>query len=220
MRRAALAIGSTALAVTAFPMAALAAPPDVFKDAQGNVYIHGTTATGLGQQASATTSETLSRRVRAGYCGEVRLAETSTLPNIGDSWTVSGSTRTRASLPVITDRAQLPRCSGNAFTPALSGAITTAGGFVDSTTTSPRVFLVGYTPGISYDVAFNDVNASQNLRPNACGFFRIANTDANPVPAELTISSTTYTVSTLQTAAPPLCQRVGNTYIRYNPTNW
>ncbi len=205
---------------TIAPLVHAVPPPDVFKDAQGNVYIHGTTAANLGQQASATTSENLSRRVRAGFCGEIRLAESSTLPSVGDSWSIGATTRTRSSLPQITDRAQLPRCSNAAFTPALSTAITSAGGFVDATTSSPRVFLTGYTPGVSYEVTFNDVSASQNLRPNACGFFRIANTEANPVPASLTIGSTTYTVSTLQVAAPPICQRVGNTYVRYNPVTW
>jgi len=195
-------------------------PPDIFKDAQGNVYIHGATATSLGQQASVTTSANLSRRVRAGFCGEIRLAESSALPSIGDSWTVGTTIRTRSSLPQITDRAQLPRCSGNSFTPSLSDAITSAGGYVDSTTTSPRVFLVGYTPGISYEVTFNDVSSSQNLRPNACGFFRISNTERNPIPATLTIGGTSYTVADLTTATPPLCRSEGGGHILYIPSSW
>lgn len=212
------------LAASALPaiasMAQAAPPPDVFKDSLGNVYIHGTTASSLGGSASATTSEKLTRRVRAGYCGEIRLATSSTLPNIGNSWTVNSVTRTAASLPSITVREELPRCSGNAFTPALSSAITSAGGYVDNTTSVPRIVLTGFTPGISYDVRFNDVSASQNLRPNECGFFRISNTERNPIPAVLTIGGTDYTVANLTTASPPLCRREGSSYVRYNPANW
>jgi hypothetical protein len=218
------ALFASALAVSALPAIApfvqAAPPPDVFKDSLGNVYVHGTTANNLGELAAATTSEKLTRRVRAGYCGEIRLATSSTLPSIGDSWTVGASTKLRTGLVSITMREDLPRCSGNAFTPALSTAITTAGGYIDATTSVPRVFLTGFTPGISYDVMFNDVFASQNLRPNECGFFRIPNTERNPVPASLTIGGTSYTVASLTTATPPLCRREGTGYVRYTPDSW
>lgn len=217
-----LLLGTATIASSALPAAA-APPPDVFKDARGNVYVIGTVAQTLASDASARiqTDQSLTRRVRAGYCGEVRLATSSTLPSIGDSWTINGQTRTRAALPSITSRELLPRCSGNAFAPALDASTTTAGGYIDNTASVPRVFLVGYSPGISYDVDFNDVNSSQAARPNQCGFYRLSNTEANPLPSTLTISGTNYTVSSLTVADPPLCQRGSSgQYVRYNPMSW
>jgi hypothetical protein len=136
--------GAAALVLSTIAQVASASPPpDVFKDNRGNVYIHGGLATTLAGQASARaqTDEAYSRNLRAGYCGEIRLATSSTLPSIGDSWTINGQTKLRSSLPVISDRNLLPRCSSNAFIPALDSSITSAGGFIDNTSTSPKVYL-------------------------------------------------------------------------------
>jgi len=217
-----LLVGLTVLAPL-FPSPALSAtPPDVFKDSNGNVFIHGTTATALGSSSRYSTSEDLVRTVRAGYCGEVRLSTSTTLPSIGNTWRVgTGASKLRSSLVSITTTADLPRCRGNAFTPALSAAISTAGGYIDNTTAVPRVYLTGSSPGVSYSVTFSDVDTSVALRPNQCNFFRLSNTSSNPLPASLTIGSTGYTVASLTTAAPPLCQRQANgSYLRYIPTTW
>ncbi|NJL54687.1 hypothetical protein HC928_05450 [bacterium] len=215
---------ASAIVLGSVTVAQAAPPPDVFKDARGNVFVHGTTATTMNGQANARLglNEPLSRSVRAGYCGEIRLSTSSTLPSIGDSWTIGATTRTRAALVSITDRALLPRCSGNAFSPALTSAITSAGGFIDATTTTPRVFLTGYTAGVSSDVLFNDVDASRSASANQCGFYRFTNSEANPLPATLTINGMDYTVSSLTVADPPLCQRnaAGTGYVRYNPLSW
>lgn len=214
-------LGAGSILFSAIAPALAAPPPDVFKDSDGNVYIHGSTAAGLGTNAAASTSEDLVRRVQAGYCGEIRLSTSSSLPAIGNSWTVGGTTRARASLPSITDPDLLPTCRNAAWTPVLTAAITAAGGFVDNSVSGrDRVFLLGYSSGVSQEVTFNDVADSQRLRANSCGFVRISNTAANPVPNTLTIAGQTYTVSSLTTAAPPLCRREGSSYVQYTPESW
>jgi len=203
-----------------FPSLA-APPPDVFRDSDGNVYVHGTTAAGLATNATASTSEDLVRRVQAGYCGELRLSTSSSLPSIGDSWTVGGTSRARASLPSITDSDLLPTCRNATWTPALTPAITAAGGFIDNSVTGrDRVYLLGFSSGVSQEVTFNDVSETQRLRTNACGFVRISNTAANPVPDTLTISGQSYTTTSLTVAAPPLCRREGAGYVQYTPESW
>lgn len=222
--RAGAIFGAAVVAVTAALPAFAAPPPDVFKDSRGNVYVHGTLATTLNNQTSARieTDEALTRKIRAGYCGEVRISTSSSLPNIGTSWTIGGTTRQLANLPSVTAREMLPRCSGNAFAPTLTSEMTSAGGYVDNTGNVPRVYLVGYTVGVSQDVMFNGVNASQSARPNQCGYYRISNTEANPIADTLTINGTDYTVASLTVADPPLCQRGanGSSYVRYNPLSW
>jgi len=214
-------LGAGSVLFSALAPVLAAPPPDVFKDSDGNVYIHGTTAAGLGTNATASTSEDLVRRVQSGFCGELRLSTSSSLPSIGNNWTVGGTARARASLPSITDPDQLPTCRNAQWTPALTPAITAAGGFVDNSATGrDRVFLLGFSSGVSQEVTFNDVADSQRLRANACGFVRISNTAANPIPNTLTIAGQSYTVSSLTTAAPPLCRREGAGYVQYTPESW
>ena len=216
------ALAGAALLAIAPTLPALAAPPpDVFKDAAGNVYVHGTTAAGLASDATASTSEDLVRRVRAGFCNEIRISTSSTLPDIGDSWTVGGTTRTRAALVTITDPDLLPSCRSANWNPTLTAAITTAGGFIDNTVAGrDRVTLLNGVAGTSSEVTFNDVAATQRLRPNACGFVRISNTATNPVPASLTIGGTSYTVASLTTAVAPRCYREGSNYVFFEPSTW
>jgi len=196
--------------------AAAAVPADIFKDSQGNVYIHGSIATSLGESARIGTNEPLTRRIRAGYCGEIRIAPSSTVPDIGGMWTVNGGNYLESNLTTYTTTEQTPRCSGNAFVPAPQSG---SNGFVDS---QGRVFLTGFTPGVSYDVAFQGVNATRSINRNNCGFFRISNTTSNPMPEILVIGDADYGVASLPVAAPPLCQRnsQNGTYIRYVPSTW
>jgi|GEM_PF-1560984 len=201
--------------------AAAAPPPDVFRDADGNVYVHGATAAAMGDRMEVTGSDPLVRRIRAGFCNETRLSTSSTRPTLGDTWTFQGQTRTRAALVSITDPDALPECRNANFTPALTPEIIAAGGFVDATVAGrDRVTLLGGAAGVSADVTFNDVPSSSNRSANACGFFRISNTPANPVPATLTIAGTEYTVASLTEGVPPLCRRNGNSYEMFTPEAW
>lgn len=199
-----------------------APPPDVFRDADDNVYVIGATAEAMGDRMEVTSQdEPLTRRRRAGFCGETRLSTTSTLPALGDSWTLRGQTYTRTGFVTVTDRDALPKCRNATWTPALTPEITAAGGFVDATVEGrDRVYILGGEPGVSDDVTFNDVPSSSRKRPNACGFFRISNTLRNPIPATLTIGENTYTVNQLPVGVPPLCRRVGNNYEMFTPTDW
>jgi len=215
-------LGASSILFAAIGPALAAPPPDVFRDSDNNVYIHGTTAAGLGSSARATTSNKLTRSIRAGYCGEIRIAPNSSTPSIGDSWTVDGSTtRTRANLVSITNDADLPRCQNANWSPTLPTSITTAGGFVDNTAGGGgRVVLIGFPPGVSLPVIYDDVSASIALRENQCGFVRIGNTQRNPIPTTITIGSTTHTVASLTVATPPLCRDPGTGHEMYTPASW
>jgi hypothetical protein len=193
--------------------AAAAVPADVFKDSQGNIYIHGSTATALGGQAIVGTDTPLYRNIRAGYCGEIRISPSTSQPDIGSSWVVNdGASIALASLNNVGSDA--PRCSSNAFVPAVASP-----GFTDS---DGRAVLTGFTPGVSYQVQFEGQTASRSIRPNNCGFFRISNTTRNPAPGRITVSGTNHTTSSLPVSAPPLCQRNSETgaYVRYIPSTW
>lgn len=209
------------LAGAASPMipALAAPPPNVFKDSAGNVYIHGTLAAGLNDNSRATTSTSLVRNVRAGYCGEVRIAPSSALPSIGDLWQVGSVSINRSGLPIITDDAQLPNCRNATWTPTLTAAITTAGGFVDDTPGgNGRVTFLGQTPGVNVAITYNDIGTSINLRRNQCGFVRI---NANSAPQSFTINGTAYTTAGLTVATAPLCRETqDNVYETFSPSSW
>lgn len=214
----------TALAGILAPMipALAAPPPNVFKDADGNVYIHGTLAAGLSSDATAQTSGSLTRNVRPGYCGEIRLAPSASLPSIGNSWSIGGTTRLRSNLINITSDTALPACRNAAWSTALTAAITAAGGYVDNTPGGDgRVVLVGFTPGVATAVQYTDVPQSISLRRNQCGFVRISNSASNPAPASLTIGGTTYNTTTATIATAPRCIETGNgTYETFTPSSW
>lgn len=214
----------TALAGVLAPMipALAAPPPNVFQDADGNVYIHGSLAAGLASNATAQTSGFLTRNVRPGYCGEIRLATSASLPSIGDSWTIGGTNRLRSNLVSITSDSLLPSCRNAAWTPTLTAAITAAGGFVDNTPGgNGRVVLLGFASGVSTPVEFADIPQSMSLRRNQCGFVRISNSASNPAPASLTIGGTTYNTTTATIATAPLCRETGNgTYETFTPSSW
>ena len=185
-------------------------PPDVFKDIDGNVYVHGTTADGMDvSERMGLTGTPLTATIRAGYCGELRLSTTSSRPDIGSNWKVDGgATITGTSFPVLTGDAE-PSCRGNAFSPAASN------NYKDDLS---RVFLVegSYTPGIRYEVEFLDVDATRSMRKNACNFFRVSNTARNPIPDNFTIDGTAYTLASLPTAEPQLCRN----NVAYTPETW
>lgn len=193
------------------------ATPDIFRDSSGNVYVQGSAATTLTSTGRITTNEPLTRSIRAGFCGEIVLSTSSTLPSIGNSWRVGTTPANLAAVSrpttSISSRELLPTCRNAAFAPAASGS------FVDATTPGrDRVVLTGYSPGQSYEVQFTGVNSSRAASPNDCGFFRFTNTATNPLPSQLTINGTAVTVSSLPTAIPPLCQRQSNgSYVRYVP---
>ncbi|NJN57772.1 MAG: hypothetical protein HC879_09865 [Leptolyngbyaceae cyanobacterium SL_5_9] len=216
--RAGAVLGFALSAIAPALPAVAAVPADVFKDSQGNVYIHGSTATNLGQSTRIQTDEPLTRRIRAGYCGEIRISPSSTVPNIGSNWQINSSSYSMDDLNVYLNTAETPRCSGNTLTPAPQSGFS---GFREPNAQN-RVTLTGFTPGVSYDVVFQGINSTRSYNRNNCNFFRISNTPSNPMPATLTINGTNHTVSSLPTAAPPLCQRNSQTgdYVRYVPSTW
>ena len=214
LRGAATLIGAGVLTIpTIFLPAFAARPADVFRDADNNVYIIGATADGLGTSTRVETDQPYTRNVRAGYCGELRINTTSTVPDIGDSWTVGSNTITQASLTSLTGD-NLPSCVSNSFAPTPTVTNWIDGNYTDGT--RERVVFSGFTPGQRQEVTYNDVNRTRNIRENDCGFFRVSNTASNPMGTTIGIDGTTYTVASLPLAEGPY-SRSG---VCYEPVSW
>lgn len=203
---AVLALGAIALYTT--PINA-APPPAVFKDALGNVYIHAGVTAGSRVDVDLVGAP-LVRRIRAGYCGQISLSPSTSLPTLGNSVTISG---TAINLTTITTPAILPRCVGNAFDPPATANFKSTDG---------RFTLRGYTPGVAYDVIFTDLPSSGNATVNGCSFATIRNTTARPIPAQIKVNGTTQTTASLPVADPPICRRNSATGVstKYVPASW
>lgn len=187
-------------------------PPDVFKDAAGNVYVHSGTGITSGARVEVDlVGVPLTRRIRAGYCGQLTLSPSTSVPSLGNSVTINNGTP--IDLTAITTTTTPPSCTGNAFTPATTTPFKLANG---------RIVLPGYIAGTVYNVKFNDLPSSANATVNGCNFATIRHTTARPLPASIKINGTSYTVASLDIADPPLCRRDASTGVstRYVPATW
>lgn len=187
---------------------ALPALAGIFKDDKDNVYVTDTDATALGAEATLGYVGTpMERKVRAGYCGEIRISPTSSVPSVGNSFTIGGTTYNAASSPVD-DNA---KCSGNTLDPAPAGTI-----WKDS---QGRIYITdAFTAGIRYEVIYDDVDLARTRRPNQCGFYKISNTSSNPLPATIDLAGTTYTIASLPVQNPPLCRKgINGAYVQWDP---
>lgn len=203
-------LGLSAIALSAVPVSA-APPPAVFKDSAGNVYIHSGTGITSGARVKVDlVGSPLVRKLRAGYCGQITLSPSTSLPSLGDSVTVSGTTINLATISTTTTP---PRCTGNAFEPATTTPYKLASG---------RIVLPGYTAGVSYEVIFDDLPSSANATVNGCSFATIRNTTNRPLPAQIRVNGTSYTLASLTTAEPPLCRRDTSSGVstKYTPVSW
>lgn len=201
-------IGLGAIALSQSPVNA-AVPPAVFKDASGNVYVHAGVTSGSRVEVDLVGTA-LTRKIRAGYCGQISLTPSTSLPSLGNSVTINGTT---VNLATISTVAVAPTCTSNTFTPATTTPFKLASG---------KVVLTGYTAGTSYEVKFNDLPASANATVNACGFATIRNTTKRPLPASIKVNGTSYTLATLTAADPPLCRKDSASGIatKYVPDTW
>lgn len=207
-RKALSLLGLGVIALSAIPANA-ATPPAVFKDSSGNVYIHSGVTSGSKVEV-AFVGTALTRKIRAGYCGQISLTPSTSLPSLGNSVTINGTTINLATISTV---ATAPSCTGNTFTPATTTPFKLASG---------RVVLTGYTAGTSYEVKFDDLPAKANVTVNGCSFATIRNTTKRPLPASIKINGTSYTISTLTTADPPLCRKdaASGVATKYVPDTW
>ena len=120
---------------------------------------------------------------------------------------------TAIDLTTIATIATPPKCTGNAFIPATTTAFKESNG---------RIVLSGYTAGTVYNVKFNDLPSSANTTVNGCSFAAIRNTKTRSLPSQIKINGTSYTLSSLTVAEPPLCRRDAATGVstRYTPSSW
>jgi len=213
-KKRAIAISGALLALLSAVGPAIAAtPPDVFKDKDGNVFVHGATSPGAGLSLPVEyVGRGQESRLRSNYCGEVAITITSSRPALGNSLTVLDEQGTSnidvAALPVETR----PRCVGQNLEEPRTN---------DYKTPDGDVVLVGRTAGLYSEVSFNDLNYTSNRRANGCGFIQLSNTTRNPLPAQLVINSTNYTINTLTEADPPVCRgNSSNGYTLYLPQSW
>lgn len=213
-KKRAIALSGAVLAMLSAVAPAFAAPPaDVFKDSDGNVYVHGATSPGAGMSLPVEyVGRGKESRLRANYCGEVAITITSSRPDLGNSITIvdeQGTTNLDVStLPEETR----PRCVGQNLEEPRAN---------DYKTPDGDVILVGRTAGLYSEVSFNDLNYTSNRRANGCGFIRISNTTRSPLPADLVINGTNHNIAALPEADPPVCR--GNSsegYTLYLPETW
>jgi hypothetical protein len=95
-------------------LANAAPPPDIFKDENAYMYIHGATSPGSGLSLGVEfIGQGFSSRFRTNYCGEVAITKTSTRPNLGNSLTIENENGsfTIADISALPEQSR-PTCSG------------------------------------------------------------------------------------------------------------
>ena len=201
-----ISIGASAL--TSFPADATP-PPAVFKDSYGNIYVHSGVTAGSRLKVQLI-GQPYKRTLRAGRCGQINLSPSAVLPSLGNTVTVNGK---NIDLTKIATTATKFKCTGNAFTPATISNFKTSNG---------RITLVGYTAGQSYNIFFNNLPNTFNSTVNSCAFAQIRPSNTRPLTSQIAINGTSYTVSNLTTAQPPVCHKNGGTNLStlYVPSSW
>ena len=184
-------------------------PPAVFKDSYGNVYVHSGVIAGSRLKVGLI-GQPYKRTLRAGRCGQINLSPSATIPSLGNSVTINGK---NIDLTKIATTSTKSKCTGNAFTPATSSNFKTSNG---------KITLIGYIVGQSYNVFFNNLPNTFNATVNGCAFAQIRPSNTRPLTSQLTINGTSYTVSALTTAQPPVCHKNSgtNTSTLYVPSSW
>ncbi len=180
-------------------------PPAVFKDSAGNVYIHSGVRAGDRLKVELP-GKAFKKNIRAGACGQISFGPTVAMPSIGNSVIVNGITIDLTTISIST-----PKCTNGTFSPKVNSNFKTAKG---------KVTLIGYTAGQSYTVFFNNLDNHFNTTVNGCAFAVIKNTVNRPLTNQIKINGTTYNISSLTSAEPPLCRKSGASVSMYTPSSW
>ncbi|HEY9909732.1 MAG TPA: hypothetical protein V6D18_19235 [Thermosynechococcaceae cyanobacterium] len=173
-----------------------------FRDSAGNVHFQAAGQT-PGVSLQASTGE-LSRKLTANYCGILPISKPSSTVPIPASINVNGTAISTSALPVLS----APSCVNNVLSEARPADFKTAEG---------RVYLVGRTPGVQYTVSYPGIPAPKSIPVNPCGYGRLSNTLANPVPATFTFNGTSYTTASLPVQNPNICVTSGGVSTKYAP---
>lgn len=157
-------LGLAALGLSAIAPNASAAPVAA-KDGKGDIYISGLTDYQTLKVEYASIPR--SRSLQANECGFIRLRSSDSYPFTSSTAlkVEGGSEFTVGSLPAEA----APRCSQG----QLTGANTSPSAKLR--TLEGDVYITGLTPYSSQDVTFVGLPSSRNVRANACGVARIAN---------------------------------------------
>lgn len=188
VRRALVLFGLGAIAATAFAPAAMA---DVFKDAQGAIYITGQTPTSKIQVTYNAVPRT--RSVSANGCGLLVVRPSISLP-IPATLRVNSTDITVADLALET----IPKCNGSTLEVPRTTNFKAGDG---------SVVVINLTPNTAYSVGYNGVGSVRSATANACGFSRLSSSARYPsASGTISIASTNYDLATVATQAPPLCR--------------
>lgn len=206
VKRVAAFLSLGVIALTSLPADA-AAPPAVFKDSAGTVYVHSGVSAGQKLKVEYI-GQAFKKTVKAGACGQITLGTNASMPRLGNSVVVGNMTINLAT--VVTATTPLPKCTNGTWKTTPSANYKTA----------TKVYLVGYTPQQSYVASFPDVDNHFNATVNGCAFATIKSTPSRPMPSAIKIDGTSYTVSSLTTTDPPLCRKTGSTVTLYTPPSW
>jgi len=192
------AIGTMALSsLPAFAM-------EVRRDAENNVYVAGVTP-GSSHEVSFEGAGGRVRNVEADRCGVIRIS-----PNLAyaaaTKISIGGTESNIAELPVRTPG----RCS------LVNGAYTSVGQpqetrYKDAIGT---IYVQGLTAKSDQVVAYPDLPVGRRITANACGYFRIANSDTQPITDTRALridGGSSVTVGSLQALMAPSCRRISET---------
>ncbi len=212
-RTAVAFFGMGAIALAGIPNlpGSAAAPPAVFKDSAGNVVIHSGVTPGQ-KLLVKLTGTPYKKNEKVGACGQIILRTSTSMPTLGNSVKVNGTTVNLTTLVAGT----APKCTNGAWV----GTAPTAN-FKETTSAGvTRVYLIGYTAGGSQEVDFPDIPAHFNSTVNGCGFATIKSTSAHTIGTALNIAGTDYTMASLPTADAPACKKNASGPQLYTPGSW
>ncbi|MDY7022875.1 MAG: hypothetical protein SWJ54_16265 [Cyanobacteriota bacterium] len=159
-------------------------------------------------------SQDLVRRSRGNACGWIRISNSASypLPSAIQISEDSGETY-GASIDVTSLSTESIRCQNGVILNGDGTNTPPSGNFKDS---SGAVVITGKVQNQQYSIKYVGTPASSSGNANACGFRQVSHSPTrNRDLTSFTYDGTSYNLTSLTEANPPLCRRVGDSYVRY-----
>lgn len=176
----------------------------VLRDAENNVYVAGLSP-GTGMEVGFSGAGARTRSVEADRCGTIKISP-SLVYAAATKIEVGGTTSNLADLPTATPG----KCT------LVNGAYTSQGQpqatrYKDAI---GAVYIQGLQPKQDITVSYPDLPVTRKYTANACGYFRVTNSDQSPITNTTSLSfdmDGTAAVGSLKTVTAPSCRRVSDT---------
>ncbi len=161
-------------------------------------------------------SQDLVRNSRANACGWIRLSNSSSYP-LPDAIQISEDSGDTygASIDVTALNTENTRCQNGIVLNADGTNTAPSGNFKDN---SGAVVIPNKNQNQQYSIKYVGTPASSSGNANACGFRQVTHQpERNRDLTTFTFDGSSYSLASITESTPPRCQRVGDTYIRYEP---